>query len=279
VSAPAYSYAVFLGSIRDDDRLSAVILRSLSYVKWWSQTPAVDIMAGCPKALWPEAATFGVLAEAGYKKKNSEGILVGEHGTPFRFEMGIPKTMERIITPYQRELRNVGIDLELKFQDGNALWKRLMERQFKMHWVNWGGLVFPNPETSFKSELADQDNTNNISGVKNPVMDSLFAVYDTLFSQKRRVEIVRTIDKLAMEEDHMAMSWYAPYQRLLYWNKFSAPEYYLSRYGNSSGVYSYWWYDEEKAGKLKEDMKTGEPMEVGETEVTYWPDYRKNHQD
>ena len=36
-----------------------------------------------------------------------------------------------------------------------------------------GGLLFPNPETSFHSMLADQKNNNNITGFKNARVDEL----------------------------------------------------------------------------------------------------------
>lgn len=219
----------------------------------------------------PERA-IQLLAEAGYAERNERGQLLTPQGRPFQLEMGIPKVMERIITPFQQELSNVGIELQLKFQDGNALWKMLMERNFKLYWVNWGGLVFPNPETSLHSRLAPLNDTNNISGIMDKKIDLLCAEYDTTFSQAARIRIVQEIDSLAMAHVPTALGWYAPYTRILFWNKYGYPEHYLGRYGDATSIYSYWWYDPDKSAALAEARRTGATLDRGETDVPYWPD-------
>lgn len=212
-----------------------------------------------------------LLAEAGWSKRNQDGWLVNDEGQVFRLEIGIPKSVEYMVTPYQQTLKDYGIDLQIKFVDGNTLWKQLMERDFTIYMQSWGGLVFPNPETSLKSELADETYTNNISGIKNEEIDRLCDQYDVTFSQEERVKIVRKIDSIYSDIHPAAWTTYRPYQRLLYWDKFGYPDYMFSRFtGDYRSIYSLWWIDPDKEAALKEAMATGKSLPQGELEVKYW---------
>ena len=143
----------------------------------------------------------------------------------------------------------------------------------------WTGLLFPNPETSWASWLADSLYTNNLSGVKNARIDTLLREYNVVFDQARRVEIIREIDGILMQIQPYALAWYAPFTRILYWNKFGHPECYIPRtleYYYAIPVY--WWYDEEKDKMLQEARKNPSiNLEVGPLEVTYWPEWNKEH--
>ena len=38
---------------------------------------------------------------------------------------------------------------------------------------------------------------------------------------------------------------------MLYWNKFGMPENILSKFGDEDSVFTYWWYDEDRARELE----------------------------
>ena len=50
----------------------------------------------------------------------------------------------------------------------------------------------------------------------------------------------------------MALSWYAPFERILSWNRFGVPEKVLSRSGDSNNIWSMWWTTPEMQEKLTE---------------------------
>ena len=75
----------------------------------------------------------------------------------------------------------------------------------------WTGLLFPNPETSLHSTLADAKNTNNITGFKNKRIDELLDVYDVEFDQQKRVAIIREIDGIVANLHHYILSGIAPF--------------------------------------------------------------------
>lgn len=221
----------------------------------------------------PEKAVE-LLAEAGFKQRNNEGWLVNDEGKVLRIEFGIPKVIEYRVTPYQQMLKEYGIDLQIQFIDENALWKIMMERNFTLMYENWGGLIFPNPETTFHSKLANKDNNNNIFGFADPRVDELLDRYDQEFEQSERVKILREIDGIVADTRPSLWTFYR-YDTIAFWNKFSHPDYLAERYiGDYRSIYKLWWFDKDKLVKLEEAMKNKSDLDSGEVEVRYWKDFQ-----
>ncbi|NQV41189.1 MAG: hypothetical protein HQ506_02445 [Candidatus Marinimicrobia bacterium] len=228
------------------------------------------------KVIYSPEKAAKLLDEAGYTSRNQEGWLVHEDGRVLRFELAIQKGLDYMVTPVQQMMKEYGIDMQIKYIDGNANWKNLMERNYTIYMQNWGGLVFPNPETSLHSSLADQDNNNNISGFKSERVDELLEEYDVTFDQARRVEIIREIDGIYSDIHPAAWGIARNYQRVLFWDKFGYPEYMVGRYtGDYRTVFTHWWFEDEKKKALEEAMTNGTDLPKGEIDVMFWPDYLK----
>ncbi len=215
-----------------------------------------------------------LLAEAGWKERNADGWLVKD-GKPFQIEIGIDKGAEQVVTPFQQMLKENGIDLQIKFVDQGASWKALMDRSFTIFYMAWGGTGYPNPETMFNSKLADEKDNTNVYGFKNKRVDELCKQYDQEFDRKKQIEIIREIDGIVWEELPFLLSHYAPYERLLFWNRFGYPEYVLSRYvGDYKDIFTYWWFDPEKVAALDAAQKNNTTLPVGEVEIKYWESFK-----
>jgi len=90
--------------------------------------------------------------------------------------------------------------------------------------------------------------------------------------------MIREIDGIVMDIQSWALGWYAPFHRILYWNKFGQPDFYFGRTSDWRSIIAYWWIDPEKEKRLKEAKKDKSiQLEVGKTEVLYWPEYNKKH--
>lgn len=217
-----------------------------------------------------------LLAEAGWKTRDSQGRLVKD-GRPLTFELLYgQKGFEPAFTIYQEDLRKVGITLNLRLVTFETMIRLLDERRYDLVSIGYTGLLFPNPETSFHSSLADQDNTNNITGIKNARIDELLKAYDIEFDQRKREAIIREIDGIVANLHHFILGWDAPFWRLAYWNKFGTPESYLTRYGYYRDPLSVWWIDPQKAQQLAQAMRDGSAkLAVGPTEVHYWETWAK----
>jgi microcin C transport system substrate-binding protein len=230
-----------------------------------------------PKDRFDREMAAKLLTEAGYTTRNAEGVLVNaETGKPLELEMLTPPTVERVVAQVQKDLLKGGIKLNLRKVDGPTNFKLLNQRKFEVGWVNWGGILYPNPISSYHSNLADQINTNNLAGFKNAHADSLMELELRTFDQATRVKIIRELDSVLVASKIYALSWYAPYTRIAYWNRFGHPDFYISRINGWESILSTWWVDPEKAAtveKGKEDTKV--KMPVGKTDVLFWNDWKK----
>jgi microcin C transport system substrate-binding protein len=207
----------------------------------------------------PERA-LELLAEAGYKERDDAGYLVGPDGE--RFSVTLPfanQGWERIWLVVKEDYEDAGIEFNLKLLDGSTLMKLITERQFSIHFQSWGALLFPNPETSWRSDLADKPANNNICGYKNPEVDALFERYNEVFERAEQKAITRQIDKLVCAEIPYAFGWYANYRRVLYWNRFGHPDTYVTRIGQRpvDSMMATWWRDPEREAALDAATRDG----------------------
>ena len=217
----------------------------------------------------PEKART-LLAEAGWKERNDQGLLVKD-GQPFVITvLYYNKVFERNLTIFQEDLKREGIELKLKLLDWSAMLKLIDERNYDMAYLGWSGMLFPNPEPDYHSKYADIDQTNNITGIKNPRIDEILGKYPEMFDLDERIKALQELDGLVYKEHPYLLGWYAPFSRMLYWDRFGMPESYFTRTGDYTDILSLWWYDKEKDTKLKEAMKNDTLLPVGDVEVNYW---------
>lgn len=227
-----------------------------------------------PKNVFDQQAALTLLAEAGWKDRDAQGRLV-KNGQPLSLEVLYGnKGNENWLTVYQEALRKVGIGLNLRLVTGETLFKLVMDRNFDMVSMAWTGLLFPNPETSYAGELADQQNNNNITGFKDARVDALLKQYDVEYDQKKRAAIIQEIDGIISNSYQYILGWDAPFQRIAYWNKFGMPEGVLSRIGDFRDIPSMWWIDPQREAELRKAMgDNSATLPVGDTDVRYWQQY------
>ncbi len=236
-----------------------------------------------PKNPYDPQQAIKLLADAGWKDRDAQGRLI-KGGKPLEVEIiYTTKTFEPYLTVYQEDLRKVGINLNLRLVTPETQFQIVNERRFQMAMMGWGALLFPNPETSFHSSLADVENTNNITGFKNARVDEICKKYDTMFDVGERVQAIREIDGLIANDYQYVLLWYGPFSRVLYWNKFGMPEGYLSRTGDyfgagsGPGIPQLWWGDGARQAKLEQALRDPSvKLEVGQVESRYWLDFARN---
>jgi len=226
-----------------------------------------------PKIRYNPEKASALLAEAGWSKRNSEGILVDKNNKPFEiaFDYG-SQGMQRVFTVVAEDFKKAGIKLNLKLIDTRTLIKKIDERNFLLHSQAWTADIFPNPESSWMSELADKDSNNNVAGFKNKKLDELCKQYNLNFDLDERIKLIREIDKIIFNEHPYALGWYANYTRILYFNKFGYPATYFKKTleGDERDAKQLWWYDSEKEKALNEAMKNNKTLPVGEVIVKPW---------
>ncbi len=226
---------------------------------------------GSPKIRYNVDSARRLLAEAGWKEKNGDNYLIKD-GKVFELDLPFQKGMDRYLTIFQEDLKNIGVKLNLKEIDPTAMFKAGNERAFTMIPINFSGLRIPSPESFLKSSTADEEGSPNWPGIKNQRIDELCAAYDTAFGVKSRINILREIDIIACNEFGIAFGWYSPYQRIAFHNKFGYPEGIIARNLDVITVLPYLWFnDPEKAAEY--DMAVTDKsrkMNKEEEENKYW---------
>lgn len=216
-----------------------------------------------------------LLAEAGYTSRNSDGWLVHEEtGKVLSFTIITQKTSAYMITPVQQMLKEYGMDMQIQFIDYNTMIKNVNARNFNVCMLAYSGLVYPNPESSMRSYLADENDNNNVWGFKSDRVDELLDEYDICFDQQRRIKIIQEIDGIFNEVHPIAYSIARNYSRMMWWDKFGYPEWMLSRYvGEFWDAFYYWWIEEGKITQLDDAMQNGKQLPIKPIDMKYWPDY------
>jgi len=228
-----------------------------------------------PKTRYDPDKAVELLEAAGWLQKNrdSDGWLVKDGK---RFELSInyvQKSSERILTIFQEDLRDIGIKLNLKQVTWATDIKEVGERTFELSSRAYGGLLFPNPESSLHSKFADKKNNNNIWGFKNARVDEICEQYPLMFDPKDRIKAVREIDGIVTREYLYALGWFLSSTRILYWNKFGMPDQVLDKTGDQRSIVSLWWYDEEKDRILQEARRNKTRLDPGPQEIRWWDEH------
>ncbi|MBC8256503.1 MAG: hypothetical protein H8E85_04260 [Candidatus Marinimicrobia bacterium] len=231
-----------------------------------------------PKYLFNADSALYYLKLAGFEKKNEDGILINNEGTPLSFNINIQKTHAYMVTPVQNKLKQFGMDMQIVNMDGTTQWKNLQERNFTINMHAFTGGVHPSIEHSFRSDLADMNDNNNFYGFKNDRVDKLIKDYNFEFDLEKRIKIGKEIDYIASKTHHLSFGIKRLYRRFLYWDNFGYPEYMVDRFvGNRESIFFLWWFDPEKEAQLEKAMVNDTSLPIGDVDIKFWPNWMKNN--
>lgn len=202
---------------------------------------------------WPRdnlRKAFALLFDAGYEVRDLK-MVNPETGRQLRFEMLLRAggAFRRVVLPFQRNLRRLGIDMIIREVDDAQYINRIRARDYDMISLGWGESDSPGNEqrSYWTSEAADQPSSRNYAGLKDPVVDAL--VEQLIAAPTREALVTRThaLDRVLLSHHFVVPNWYLSADRILYWDKFSRPAV-VPRMGTEISM---WWWDEEKAIALR----------------------------
>lgn len=209
-----------------------------------------------------------LLTEAGYIPGN-KGMLEKD-GIPFTISFITASEDMRHLTFYQETLQKAGIQVSIEQISQSTLRKRLDEADFDMYWIAWGSSRLNDPEASWSSATANDPGTNNLTGVQDPIIDSLIHLQKTEFDLKKRNEILRALDTRLTEIVPYVLMWQCDFHRVLYWNRFGMPKNVYAKFGREDeSIPVYWWLSTEKKQKLDAAMAEGKELPLEASEVHY----------
>ena len=190
-----------------------------------------------------------LLAEAGWEL--ADGRLVhGETGEAMEIEfLYFEPTFERVIAPFARNLKRVGIEATLRLVDGPQYENRLKEHDFDVTTRRFVLSLSPGAELNayFASDTADRTGSLNSAGIRDKVVDALIAEIVAATDRPTLTAAVQALDRVLLWGHYIIPQWFKGTHHLVYWDKFGRPAV-KPRY--ALGVADTWWVDGEKEAAL-----------------------------
>lgn len=185
-----------------------------------------------------------LLESAGWSIRESDARLVDAGGVPLSFEIMIPdKAFERIIAPFARNLEKLGIQCASRLVDP-ALFQRRRDRfEFDSIIETFGGSQNPGNELTgrFTSRAADEEGSENVIGVKDPVVDFLVQKIQTYDTRAQLLAATRALDRVLTWGEYLVPNWYIAYHRVAYYDKFGIPKTLPLYYQAEEWMLRTWW--------------------------------------
>lgn len=162
---------------------------------------------------------------------------------------------ERVVLPMKKNLARLGIEITVRTVDSAQYQERLNNYDFDMVVMTWGQSLSPGNEQRnyWGSEAADRPGSRNFTGIKNSVVDDLIEMVISAPSRAELIYRTRALDRVLQWEHIVIPQLHIPYDRILYWNKFSRPEIVPMR---GSSLFT-WWIDREKELALEAQGRGG----------------------
>ena len=190
------------------------------------------------------------LLDAAGWKVGDDGIRRNDRGETLRVEfLNDSQTFDRVINPYVENLQRLGVDAVHNRVDNAQAVNRersydfdIATTHFPMDFIPGSGL-----EQFFGSETA-QSSTRNMMGLEDPAVDALIDHVLAAESQEELTTAVRALDRVLRAHRFWVPPWFKDPHTVAYYDMYEYPEN-LPPY--SLGNLDIWWYNAEKAEKLK----------------------------
>ena len=156
--------------------------------------------------------------------------------------------MERVISPYRKDLEKLGIRSTIRTVDVSQYQQRLDTFDFDVVIASFAQSLSPGNEQRdyWGSEAAEREGSRNIIGIQDEAIDHLI---DRIIFAKDRAELVaatHALDRVLLWNHFVIPQYYTADTRTARWNRFGLPDV-VPDYGISTMT---WWWDDEKAAAI-----------------------------
>ncbi|MGI9523139.1 MAG: extracellular solute-binding protein [Hyphomicrobiaceae bacterium] len=190
-----------------------------------------------------------LLREAGFSMKGGKRIDAAGRQMTIEFIRFVP-AFDRIIAPFIKNLKALGINAQIRPVDPAQYERR--RKSFDYDTVTTRYVMSKTPgvelRNMFSSGSANTEGSFNLAGINDPVVDSLIEKVISSTTRQELASAVSALDRVLIANYYWVPHWYKASHNIAYWDKFSRPK---TKPKFSRGILSTWWYDAEKAAKLK----------------------------
>jgi microcin C transport system substrate-binding protein len=179
-----------------------------------------------------------LLEQAGWKPDGDQ--LVNAQGEPLSFTFLVSQNgMDRLLLPYKRTLKQIGIDLNIRRIDSSQYVNRLMSRDYDMIVTGYPVSTSPGGEllNYFASASANDPGANNYMVLKNPAVDTLINGLIRASTQSDMLHYAHALDRVLQWNYYWIPNYYPPGTSTVWWNRFGIPSVQAS---NDEAIESWW---------------------------------------
>ncbi|MCU4367761.1 extracellular solute-binding protein [Acinetobacter courvalinii] len=193
-----------------------------------------------------------LLKAAGYVIR--DGKLYDRTGKAIQIELLMQQeNPQRELMPFVRNLKRLGIQVNLRQVDVPQYMERIRRQDFDMMVLKLPQTLTPGKEQAqfWGSAAADEAGNYNYSGIKNPVIDQMI---EKIVRAKTREEVVlytRVLDRLLRAGYYQILTYGKPERWFAYWDIYQQP----SVKPKLSVGWEYWWVDADQAKKQGQSVQ------------------------
>ncbi|WP_236632911.1 extracellular solute-binding protein [Endozoicomonas elysicola] len=166
-----------------------------------------------------------LLKEAGWQMKGNK--LVNNKQEPLTFELITYSHMvDKVILPYKKNLATIGIDMKYRVVDSSNYFQRVRKLDFDTIGnayplgLSLGSELF----RYFHSSNADIPDTQNLAGIKNPVVDALLEKITNAKTQQELQSIIHCLDRVLLWNHYGIPLWYFGKVRVAHQSNIKRPQ-------------------------------------------------------
>jgi peptide/nickel transport system substrate-binding protein len=156
------------------------------------------------------ARAQALLAEAGWKERNADGILVKD-GVPFTFQLLTNQgndERKKVAEIIQATLREIGVGVEIRVLEWAALLKEhIKKRNFEALVMGWGIGIDPDQYVVWHSSQQGPDELNHI-GYANPEVDALLEKGRSSCVQAERLQSYHRLQEVFAEDEPLVFLYF-----------------------------------------------------------------------
>ncbi|MCP5087848.1 MAG: ABC transporter substrate-binding protein [Rhodobacteraceae bacterium] len=190
-----------------------------------------------------------LLDAAGWKVV--DGMRKNDKGETLRVEfLNDSPSFERISNPFIENLKRLGVDAYLSNVDSAQANERQKNYDYDIVVQRFVMSLTPGLELRgiFGSDVVDTPGANNLSGLANPAIDALIGTIEKAGTRQELNTAVRALDRSLRAMHIWIPQWYKAAHNVAYLDIYEHPKK-LPPF--AMGEVDFWWYNAEKAEKLK----------------------------
>ena len=194
-----------------------------------------------------------LLQRAGWVVRDGK-LVNSKFQEPLRFEiLLISPAFERIVLPFVRNLKRLGIEASVRTVDTAQYRKRTDDYDFDVVVSTFGQSLSPGNEQRefWGSAAAVRPGSRNLAGIQSSVIDGLIELVISAPDRKSLITRTRALDRVLLWNHYVIPHWHIRSFRVAFWDKFGRPPK-TPIYGLA---FDAWWVDKNKSDRLASKLK------------------------